>query len=334
MKNYLTIIAFTALSCFTSCTKDEEPFNRLENEEISRRIIKPNSNEIPVTRPATLSRIDARKEIGGRLRSYSWKLFRKFYNERQEKGTADQNLLFSPYNILTSMNKQVDDSNKNELFDEIGLYGIPEDVLDELLQFIGTYFPLDNRIWFNNTASSPFFRGYWRHIGKVHTQQESFRKADGSTKQMEMMIIPNTLCYAKRSKNYFLAELEIGDYIRMFFVIPSHGHDFSEVIETFDFSDVGTDTYWLLNFMMPKISVEDSISMDLPLSKELISVRQNVELNLSERGVNYASETRNEHKEDVENWQGVDFFSLNQPFLYGIMEKFNNIPLYIGYYGY
>lgn len=334
MKNYLTIIALTALSCFTSCTKDEEPFIWQENEEISRRFIKPNTNEIPVTRPATLNRIDARKEIGVRLRNYSWKMFRKFYNERKEKGTAELNLLFSPYNILTIMNNEVDDSNKNELFEKIGLDGIPEDVLDETLQFVNTYFPLDKRIWFNNTASSPIFRGYWRHISKVHTRQESFRRADGSTKQMEMMVIPNTLCYAKRSKNYFLAELEIGDYIRMFFAIPSHGHDFSEVIETFDFSDVGTDTSWLLNFMMPKINVEDSISMDLPLSKGQISVRQNVELNLSERGVNYATETRNERKEDVENWLGTEFFSLNQPFLYGIMEKFNKIPLYIGYYGY
>ncbi|MBO7419465.1 MAG: hypothetical protein J6U14_11120 [Bacteroidaceae bacterium] len=339
MKKLLFILSVIMLACLTSCSKEETgllPWLQ-DPEELSRHPVKPTVNETPITRPMFLSKEDMKKMARNGLRSYSWKLFRQLYEERQQDKSAQQNLLISPYNIITTLNEQVGDSNKLKKFElmrKIGINDCSEEVIEELYDHINTFLSLDDKVSVINDANNPRFKAHWGTLFKMdYTQEGSFRQADGSYKQMEMMISAGNFCYSRKAENYILTKVRIGSYLMLFFVIPFYGHSIDEVVKSFDITDLDMNFNRYFNFKVPKFSVQDSTSLDLSVFGENISIRQNVALSISEYGVNYEPEPW-EKKTERREWMGEDFFFLDQPFIYGIIERTTNIPLYIGYYGY
>ncbi len=338
MKKLLFILSVITLMCLTSCSKEETgSLWWQEPEELSRRPVKPNVNETPITRPMIFSEEEMQKMARNGLRSYSWKLFRQLYNERQHDKNAQQNLLISPYNIITTLNEQVGDSNKLrkfELLRKIGINDCSEEVMEELYNHINTFLSLDHKVSVTNDANNPRFKAYWGSNFKMdYTQEGSFRKADGNYKQMEMMISAGNFCYSQKTENYILTKVQVSSYVMLFFVIPFYGHTIDEVVKSFDITDFDMNFKRYFNFKVPKFSVQDSTSLDMSVFGENISIRQNVELSISEYGVNYVPEPW-EKKMERKEWMGEDFFFLDQPFLYGILERSTNIPIYIGFYGY
>lgn len=339
MKKLLFILSVITLMCLTSCSKEETgSLWWQEPEELSKHPIKPTVNETPITRPMIFSEEEMQKMARNGLRSYSWKLFCQLYNERQQDKNAQQNLLISPYNIITTLNEQVGDSNKLrkfELLRKIGVNDCSEEVVEELYNHINTFLTLGKNASISNEANNPHFKAYWSpNFSLVHTQEDSFRKADGSSKQVEMMFNYGNLCYSWKNKNYIITKLIINSYVHLFFIIPFYGHTIDEVVKSFDIADLEKNIYRFLNIKIPKFCVQDSTKLDISIMGEQISIRQNVELSISESGVNYATEPWDVKTDYHDNWLGEDFFFLDQPFLYGILESSTNMPLYLGYYGY
>ena len=122
------LITTIALASLSGCQSGYEDWlmKHPEQEELSKRPIKPVPQEIPITRPDLPPERDEWREVTEGVYNFSWKLFRQYYQQKQD------NVLMAPYTMLSTLNRKL--RNKGELAQTqfIKSMNIEEDLIDRV----------------------------------------------------------------------------------------------------------------------------------------------------------------------------------------------------------
>lgn len=344
-KKLFDILTIPLMGCLCACQPEYTGWLSQKPdlpEEIEKKPVKPTSYEIPVTRPYEVSQEDILKMVGQGLRNYSWKLFKQLYQERKVDDSLTPNLLLAPYHVISKLRQQMDVLDlraQEQLVGSFGLeVGTPADMKDfcekvNRINVKGGFFKV------SNSGDSPSIWAHWSNTSSLFsaydTQQGCFHKGDGTGENVDMMYTADTFMHHV-FKKYTIAQHNLCNGLRVFFVRPNYNCTVDDVIESFDPSDlVGNELkHMALYFWMPKFSMQDNHDLDINISGKHVEVKQTLDLRFSENGVYNAEQKLWVSK----NWKAngdhaSDVFRLDRPFLYGIMESFTNTIIYIGCFG-
>lgn len=361
MRKLLFIVI--ALACFASCSKEEKsslPWLE-EPEELSRRPIKPNTNEIPITRPEIM---DEGQEINDRIHSFSWKLFQQYYQN------SNDNVLIAPYDILSSLRNRVSQKGeeaKMRFLAMMDLSDFSDEMIDNYFYYTEEFFKRPDclitgphvryRKKFvqesDNTISVIDLFGGWNNFfNEYETKKMMFHKSDGTQEEVDMMFRLHQ-AYYHEFREYTVVRIDVLDgNIDTFLVLPNEGYTIDEVIKRISPSDFTDKDAKQVYLWMPKFSIQQRNILDDDMLQQLgyynadtkaeysddivkiNTVWQDCSLSISEKGFGNLTDMCWSSTGYVPYTTSFAHFCLDHPFIYGILQNNRNTPLFIGYYGY
>ena len=327
-------------------------------EEIGKKPVKPTVYELPVTRPEVK---DLYLEINNRIHEFSWKLFREYYS------TSNGNVLIAPYEMLSALHYRMekwDNDDQHRLRRLMALDEYPTDLLENYFYYLNEYFADISfmqsgvRVRYKRSyvqesdrfVRTPSFYGLWSSsFDAGETKRMLFSRADGTEEEVDMMFRYSP-AYYHEFDSYTVVHVSFGDRnFDSFFILPNEGYTVDDVIKRISPSDFLRDNVKRVYLWMPKFNVSQQNVLDMDVLQKLgfsmadtragqadsfAPIWLDNSLSVAEKGVGEEMKT--------DTWSGYSlnysteyrYFHLDRPFIYGILHRHRNTPLFIGYYGY
>lgn len=328
-------------------------------EEIGKKPIKPTVHEIPVTRPEEK---DPYLEINNRIHEFSWKLFREYYS------TGNGNVLIAPFEMSFALHSRMEKWDKDDQFRlrrvmELNKY--PADMIEDYFYDLNEYFADISFMQYgvrtrykksyaqesDKFVRIPSFYGLWlSSFDAGETKRMLFSRADGTKEETDMMFRCSP-AYYHEFDSYAIVRVSFMDRnFDSFFILPNEGYTVDDVIKRINPSDFLHDSIKRVYLWMPKINVSQQNVLDMDVLQRLgfsssDTRAEQVEsfspiwldnsFSVAEKGVGDIVKTDTWSSSYSLNYSTEYlFFRLNRPFIYGILHRHRNTPLFIGYYGY
>ena len=361
MRKHLFIIIAITLACFSSCSKESSLPIVQEPDELSRRPIKPTVNEIPVTRPEI---IEERLDLDDRIHAFSWKLFKQFY-----QGSKD-NVLIAPYDIMSSLKYRTAQKGveaQTRLYAMMDVNYFSDKEIDNYFKYTDEYFNDPEFLTYgphvryrktfvqepDRLIRTINFSGGWRQaFDKSETKKMIFHKADGSEEEVDMMYRVHR-AYHHVFNAYTMVRIDVLDgNFDSFFILPNEGYTIDDVIKRISPSDFKCNDAKLVYLWMPKFNVQQRNMLDDDMLQQLgfshadtrsesdddpdivKTIWQDCALSVTEKGFVDSLDMSWSISCHIPYSKSFAYFHLDRPFIYGVLQRFRNTPLIIGYYGY
>ncbi len=360
------LITTIALASLSGCQSGYEDWlmKHPEQEELSKRPIKPVPQEIPITRPDLPPERDEWREVTEGVYNFSWKLFRQYYQQKQD------NVLMAPYTMLSTLNRKV--RNKGELAQTqfIKSMNIEEDLIDRVNVYFHSMEDYDNHPELLNELAlfkmnhnfteehdgsimhQLSVKGLWRlGFEEKETHRAVFHRADGTEKEVDMMF-RDAFAYLYAIKEYSVIRINLkSTNFQMFFILPNEGYSIDNVMTSFYPSSLREQSHIRLRLWMPKFNIHDSELLNASVIDEVSSnhadldnlvdeqqgknlVQQECFIAIDEKGLNDGSEL--ERYNLGYEWGYASPYKnvrLDSPFIFGVTYCLDHL-LFLGYYGY
>ena len=327
-------------------------------EEIGKKPVKPTVYEIPVTRPEVK---DLYLEINNRIHEFSWKLFREYYS------TSNGNVLIAPYEMLSALHYRMekwDNDDQHRLRRLMALDEYPTDLLENYFYYLNEYFAdisfmqYGVRVRYKRSyvqesdrfVRTPSFYGLWSSsFDAGETKRMLFSRADGTEEEVDMMFRYSP-AYYHEFDSYTVVHVSFGDRnFDSFFILPNEGYTVDDVIKRISPSDFLRDNVKRVYLWMPKFNVSQQNVLDMDVLQKLgfsmadtragqadsfAPIWLDNSLSVAEKGVGEEMLTDTWSSFSPNYSTDYRYFCLDRPFIYGILHRHRNTPLFIGYYGY